>query len=93
MSEEQKTIYVVTSGEYSDYGINALFDDRAAAEAFIARFLPHPADDGRIQEWIVNEHTGPMRRGETPWLAHFDPRGTLIAILRACSSSRAQPVQ
>lgn len=29
-------IYVVTSGEYSDYGIDAVFDTRELAEAFLA---------------------------------------------------------
>lgn len=29
-------VYIVTSGEYSDYGIRAAFDNREAAEAFCA---------------------------------------------------------
>lgn len=35
MKVEEQTIYVVTSGEYSDYGIDAVFTDKSLAEDLI----------------------------------------------------------
>lgn len=42
-------IYIVTSGDYSDYGIRAVFSTRPAAKAFIK----HPANrlGGEIEVW------------------------------------------
>jgi hypothetical protein len=77
MSEETKTIYVVTSGEYSGYGIVAMFDSKNMAELFVARFLADPGDYARIEEWTLNEHSGGLRRGESSWLAWFDERGVI----------------
>lgn len=39
-------IYIVTSGEYSDYGIDAVFQDRNKAESYCKC---HP--DAEIEEW------------------------------------------
>lgn len=39
-------IYIVTSGEYSDYGIDAVFQDRRKAESYCEC---HP--DAEIEEW------------------------------------------
>lgn len=33
-TEERKFVYLVTSGRYSDYGVEAVFDSREAAEEF-----------------------------------------------------------
>ena len=37
MSKEQKLAYVVTYGDYSDYGIAAVFDNEEAAEEYCQR--------------------------------------------------------
>lgn len=48
----KKTIYAVASGEYSDYGIVALFDERPDAEALVAEMnLTRPIDPAFIQEF------------------------------------------
>jgi hypothetical protein len=41
-----KTIYVVTSGEYSDYGIDAVFTDKSKAELFA-----EPYEDRIVEEY------------------------------------------
>src|ERR1039458_4420925 len=42
-------IYAVTSGEYSDYGINAVFDNKEAAEKYA-----YPIDDSYVEEYELN---------------------------------------
>ena len=44
------TIYVVTSGEYSSYGIEAIFDNKSLAELHL-RTLD---GDGEIEEYILD---------------------------------------
>ena len=36
-------VYIVTSGEYSDYSIEACFSTKALAEAYLRRARPRPA--------------------------------------------------
>lgn len=52
---EVQTIYICTSGEYSDYGINAVFTDRELAEAY-ARDFSRDSYGGKIEveEWTAN---------------------------------------
>lgn len=46
----KKMIYIVTSGSYSDYGINAVFSSRIAAKEYIqSRRLPNE-DDYRLED-------------------------------------------
>lgn len=40
-------VYIVTSGQYSDYGIEAVFVDRDLAEQFAAKC------DGTVQDWDI----------------------------------------
>lgn len=49
MNDESKTVYIVTSGSYSDYNIDAVFDDKERAEA-LARMI----EDAEIEEWPLN---------------------------------------
>lgn len=46
------TIYIVTSGCYSDYGINGVFSTEKNAENFILAFN---IDDSRIEEYELDE--------------------------------------
>lgn len=50
------TVYIVTHGEYSDYGIDAVFSDREKADRFAAE-LEKAVDGQRVQvaEWTVDE--------------------------------------
>lgn len=41
-------VYIVTSGEYSDYGIDAVFLDKKEAELYIAT---HQKMDGYVWSW------------------------------------------
>ncbi len=44
------TVFVVTSGEYSDFHVDAIFSTQAQAEAFINK-----AEDFNIEPWALDE--------------------------------------
>lgn len=46
-------IYIVTSGEYSNYGINAVFSTKENAEKYID--ILYSSDNVEIEEWDVDE--------------------------------------
>lgn len=72
---ESTTVYVVTSGEYSDYGIHAIFSTRALADAYIKRALAAPAtyhSEFNVEEWYVDRESA--ARAHYVWTA-----GVLIA--------------
>jgi len=50
-----KTVYIVTSGEYEDYGIHVVFSTKQDAEAHIADKRFKFMGDPRIEEWDLNE--------------------------------------
>ena len=57
------TVYVVTSGSYSDYGIETVFSTREAAEAYIAEGEKLTYSDyNKIEEWPVDERAGFIMR-------------------------------
>ena len=59
METKEQTIYVVTSGDYSDYHIDAVFTDKALAEDFADTII-----DSRIEEYATNEK---MEKTELWW--------------------------
>jgi hypothetical protein len=51
-----KTVYVVTSGEYSDYGLNGLFSTPEKAQAFMDKNkIELCCGRGQIEEWELDE--------------------------------------
>ena len=59
-------VYLVTSGEYSDYRVNGVFSSREDAQA-VADQLP---ESNPVDEWAVDELVGFVMR--PAWLAHID---------------------
>lgn len=53
-------IFIVTSGDYSDYGISAVFSTRDLAEEYVQR----NGSDYRVEEYPVDE---PIDREERIW--------------------------
>jgi hypothetical protein len=43
-------VYIVTSGEYSDYHIDGVFDNKSAADALVARIR-----DAIVEPWNLND--------------------------------------
>lgn len=57
----KQTVYVVTEGQYSDYGITAMFSTKALAEAYIEEIKrKNESDhcDANIEEWVLDESAG-----------------------------------
>lgn len=46
-------VYIVTSGEYSDYGIDEVFDNREDAEKYVCLHKRNILDDLRIEEYDI----------------------------------------
>lgn len=66
------TIYVVTSGEYSDYGIEAIFDTREKAELYCAyQNSAERGETAEIEEWELNNYYTPLQRGLSFFLVQF----------------------
>lgn len=55
----ESTVYVVTTGEYSDYSIRGVFSSREAAEKFMAKCKASEAcwnqDFNELQEWALDD--------------------------------------
>lgn len=62
-------IYVVTSGEYSDYGINALFSTKELAQLFIDKFTVarKRSEFNEIMEAEVDEMESDLRSDRKPF--------------------------
>lgn len=55
---EQKTIYIVTEGSYSDYTIKAVFDDKELADKYASVY--HDAD---VEEYDINSEADKVKQG------------------------------
>lgn len=53
------TIYIVTSGEYSDYGIDGIFSTKSKAETFIeeCKKQTYLKSDYEAEEWELDDKT------------------------------------
>lgn len=57
---KDKKIFLVTSGEYSDYGINAIFSTRKKAQSYIDTHVKNKQGWGEfeIEEWLLDGEEG-----------------------------------
>lgn len=69
MMTEQKIVYIVTEGSYSDYHICAVFDNEEDAQFFRDKFH---ADD--IEQWHMNNNDELIRKYDI-WLVYMDKKG------------------
>lgn len=60
-----KSVFVVASGEYSDYRVDGIFDTRELAEEFIREFPE--TDCGGVEEWPINPGIDEVRQGRNPY--------------------------
>ena len=67
------TVYVITDGEYSDYHIVAIFSNKDAAEALIAKI-----GEGGIEEWDLDEFTPDFLKNHDRWFIRMKKDGTAI---------------
>lgn len=72
---EDKKIYLVTSGTYSDYGIDAVFTTRELAQAFIDSFEKSFYIEIRIEERILNPKEKEIRKGFKAYFVRMTKKG------------------
>ena len=70
-----KTAYLVTSGEYSDYSICAVFDSRELAEAMVADRTGY-----YIEEYIVNPGEAQYREGQRKFIVEMRADGSVMRV-------------
>ena len=70
-----KKIYVVSSGEYSDYGIDAIFDSKDLAEKYISAFDQSCYDQMKIEEWELNPNENEVKKSRKAFLVRMDKQG------------------
>ena len=66
------TIYICTSGEYSDYGINAVFDKKELAEEFCSRY------GGYHRRWELNPKGKELRLGYRVYVVTMNKDGDTV---------------
>lgn len=72
---EKNTVYVVTSGEYSDYGINAIFSTRELAQSFIDAFKADKWHEMDIEEWDLDPNSKHLKQNRKPYFLRINKRG------------------
>ena len=70
-----KIMYVVTAGEYSDYGIEAMFDEESLAKAYIASVKSSGYQEMRIETYNLNPHEKQLRLGYKSYLVRMTKDG------------------
>ena len=50
------TVYVVTSGIYSDYRIEGIFSNKKDAQRLADMITQNKYDDGEIEEWVLDNY-------------------------------------
>lgn len=82
MKKKQQTIYVVTSGEYSDYRIEAVFTDKCKAEKYVDEDAGYSCGR-RIEEFEANAC---QFRKEGLWREVFIPLSDKDGDIKICNS-------
>lgn len=80
--ERMTTVYLVSSGEYSDYGIRAVFSTKELAELYI-QSLGDPqgyTEKMMIEEYPLDENEAHIRDGFHPYQVRMERDGTTTKI-------------
>ena len=81
-----KVIYVVTSGEYSDYGIDSMFDSKELAQSYIDSFKTNSYNEMRIEEFELNPFKNQIKKGCLPYFVRMSKNGACTEIHTKSSS-------
>jgi hypothetical protein len=75
-----KKVYLVTSGSYSDYGVDAVFSNRETAQKFIDKFPDSYGDKREIEEWELDPFEYEIREGYDCYFLRMSKDGTCTEI-------------
>lgn len=87
---EQKKVYVVMSGQYSDRGIDAIYDDRALAEKHVETHNQHNGNTAYVHEWPVNQR---LLQNRVLYQVILDEWGDVVSQWSAIEWSPDSPAQ
>lgn len=68
-------VFVVTSGDYSDYGIDAIFSTRDLAQAFIDAFKANKWHEMDIEEWDLDPNKIHFKQNRKPYFLRINKKG------------------
>jgi hypothetical protein len=77
-------VYLVTSGNYSDYGVDAVFESEELANKFI-RSLKKCYEEFRVEEYDLNPHEKQVRSGFFPFFVRMNKTGVCIEVYEESS--------
>jgi hypothetical protein len=81
MTENNAVVFIVTSGEYSDYGINAVFSTRELAQAYVDLFPKQRKwKTMDIEEWTLDPNARNLKQGRKPFLVHMKKNGDTLKV-------------
>jgi hypothetical protein len=88
-----RTIYLVTAGCYSDYGIHACFSTRERAEAYLEALIQTGERDAQIEDWVLDEVQAVACRNQYQGLMQlttgvWEPRTVYVSKVLVPSSRR-----
>lgn len=85
MTEQYKTLYLVSSGYYSSYGVRAVFDDKNLAQKFIDSFKlsDYDKESYRIEEYELNPGAEDLKNNRKPFEVYMDKEGNVKIIRQA----------
>lgn len=71
-----KKVFVVTSGQYSDYGVDAIFTTKELAENFINAFKSDSSyDEKNIEEWDLDPYDLHLKQNRKPYFLRINKNG------------------
>ena len=74
-------IYLVSSGEYSDYGIDGIFTTKELAEKFIKSFdIENSYDEINIEVRTLNPYEKELRQGFKAYFVRMSKKGKTISV-------------
>lgn len=70
-------VYVVTSGEYSDYGIDAIFSTQELAQKFIDVFSKDKWRSMSVEQWDLDPIKTHLKQNRKPYFLRIDKKGNI----------------
>jgi hypothetical protein len=80
MEDKKQAIYIVTSGDYSEYRICGAFTEEALAEKFIDSFSGDNYSEFRIENYALNPYQYELKNDYKPFFVRMMKEGNCIEI-------------
>ncbi len=95
MSDDQRRIYVVMQGEYSDRHIVGIYDNREMAEEYVRLNSDSEADyyTPYVKEYPLNPYGAQLRDGLATFAVEMEADGTVLEVVehRVRDDSQSRP--